>query len=386
MVWGTLGMNLRDHAALPADRDDRLLFWAVQGLLFGFICIGLLVFKAALLDGLVGPTAATQAVLVRLLTLVAVAALLATIYRHPVVRGLSGWRLLATAALACLLVTAVDAVVFPVMIGWLAPGCLAFVQQHPVPLAFQRILFCVVWSLAFYVLRHREAARHAVREAAAARLAATEAEVALRQSELERLAQQIEPHFLFNALSAVLACRHDPEAVESVTTALGDYLRFCLSRSGKPEPLGHELDAIEQLLSVHEARFAGELTCRVTTSPTARRVPVPPLLLGPLVDNALKFGGKTSASPRSIVVEAREAAGQLLIEVTNSGSWLVPSPERPGSGLANLRRRLEISGIEHRLDFVVRGGFVTARVTLPGTTRAMPPAANHPTGPRGSVP
>lgn len=137
---------------------------------------------------------------------------------------------------------------------------------------------------------------------------------------------------------------------------------------------------------MHEARFAGELTCRVTTSPTARRIPVPPLLLGPLVDNALKFGGKTSAPPRSIVVEAREADGQLLVEVTNSGTWVEPPAGRPGSGLANLRRRLEIAGIEHRLDFDVRGGFVTARVTLPGTTRATPAATNHQQPPQGGMP
>lgn len=178
----------------------------------------------------------------------------------------------------------------------------------------------------------------------------------------------------------MLACRRDPAAVEAVTTALADYLRFCLSRHDGPEPLAHELDAIELLLSVHEARFRDALACRVTSSPAARRVCVPPLLLDPLVENALKFGGRTSTSGvRSVTVEARVHGEQLLIEVTNSGCWVEPTPDRPGTGLVNLRRRLEVGPGD---------GVVTARVVLAADAgaAARPDGPGHPGSGRRDFP
>jgi hypothetical protein len=347
-------------ASEPAGHsDDRLLFWVSQGLFFGITTTCLLVLKAAVLDRLIGPGLATSTILVRLAILAVDVLLLAILYRQPAFRRISGAvPFVAATAAACLVVAAVDGGLSALVMRNFLPGSLPVLEQHPLLATLHRIMLCVAWSVAHHALAARSTARQAARRA-------TAAELALRHSELERLGQRIEPHFLFNALNAVLACRHDPEAVEAVTTALADYLRFCLARQGGPEPLGHELDAIELLLAVHEARFRGTLTCSVTSSPAARRVPVPPLLVGPLVDNALKYGGRTSGSPRSVAVEARVHGGELVVEVTNSGAWVEPAADRPGTGLANLRRRLELAGLDHRLEIEARGGGVTARITLP---------------------
>ena len=358
----------------PAGRlDHRLLFWLTQGLFFGIVALGLVVFKMTVLDGLIGPDLATRTILVRLVILGLDVVLLAVIYRQPAFRRITGTVPFAAAtAAACLLVTAFDSGLSRFVIRSFLPGSVPVLEQYPLLATIHRLGLCVAWSVAHHALEQRRASRQAARQA-------IEMELALRHSELERLGQQIEPHFLFNALSAVLACRHDPEAVEAVTTALADYLRFCLSRHGGPEPLAHELDAIELLLSVHEARFRGSLSCRVTSDPAARRMAVPPLLLGPLVDNALKYGAQTSPEPRSVAVEARVTGGQLVVEVTNSGTWVEPAADRPGTGLANLRRRLELSGLEHRLDIEARAGVVTARVTLPASpsTPAQPVPRGH---------
>jgi len=170
---------------------------------------------------------------------------------------------------------------------------------------------CLVWTAVYFLLEQRASLREKGRQAAAAELRAARAEVALRESELERLGQQIEPHFLFNALSAVLACRHDPDAVEVVTSALSDYLRFCLSRGNKPEPLAYELDAVEQLLVVQEARLDEDLHCSVASAPTARQTEVPPLVLAPLVDNALKYAFKTSPAPWKVAITARVGSSPI---------------------------------------------------------------------------
>lgn len=360
----------------PAGRlDQRLLLWLTQGLYFGIVALALVVFKTTVLDGLIGADLANRTILVRLVILAVDVVLLTTIYRQPAFRRITGTVPVAAAmAAACLAVAAFDGVLSLFVIRSFLPGSVPVLEQYPLLATVHRITLCVVWSVAYHALEQRLASRRAARRA-------LEMELALRQSELERLGQQIEPHFLFNALSAVLACRHDPEAVEAVTTALADYLRFCLSRHGGPEPLAHELDAIELLLSVHEARFRGTLTCSVTSTPAARRVAVPPLLLSPLVDNALKYGAQTSPEPRSVAIEARVTGGQLVVEVTNSGTWVEPAADRSGTGLANLRRRLELSGLEHRLDIEAGDGVVTARVTLPAGS----PPATRP-GPADRLP
>jgi len=170
-----------------------------------------------------------------------------------------------------------------------------------------------------------------------------EAEAALRSSELQRLEAQLQPHFLFNALTAVLACRHDPEAVASVTIGLSEHLRFCLSRQGTLEPLSREIDALEHYLAVQRARFGKTLDCRIECTEEAREVLVPPVIIEPLLDNALKHGAITSPAPLRIVVDCRMEGSALVVTVDNSGTWIEPGADgRHGTGLASLRRRLNL--------------------------------------------
>jgi len=170
-----------------------------------------------------------------------------------------------------------------------------------------------------------------------------EAEAALRTSELQRLEAQLQPHFLFNALTAVLACRHDPEAVANVTIGLSEHLRFCLSRQGTLEPLSREIDALEHYLAVQRARFGKALDCRIDCSAKAREMLVPPAIVEPLLDNALKHGAITSPAPLRIVVDCRTEGTTLVVTVDNSGTWIEPGADgRRGTGLANLRKRLDL--------------------------------------------
>ena len=170
-----------------------------------------------------------------------------------------------------------------------------------------------------------------------------EAEAALRTSELQRLEAQLQPHFLFNALTAVLACRHDPEAVANVTIGLSEHLRFCLSRQGTLEPLSREIEALEHYLAVQRARFGKALDCRIECTEEARKVLVPPVIVEPLLDNALKHGAITSPTPLRIVVDCRMEGSTLVVTVDNSGTWIEPGADgRHGTGLANLRRRLNL--------------------------------------------
>ena len=331
--------------------------------LFSLMTAGVTALVLTLGDGLFPTgTGGLGLIVVRMTGFAVLFGILAWIYTQPWLQRLRGWAFGTGVVGACAAMTLLDMAVFPLVIRGIMPEAAVIFERYPVPVTVNRFAFCALWSTLFFVLQQRADVRRTRRQA-------TSALLALRTSELERLSQQIEPHFLFNALSAVLACRHDPDGVEAVTTALGDYLRFSLTRGTEPEPLGQELDAVEQLLSIHEARFRESLSCSVAASLAARRQLVPPLVLAPLLDNALKYGSQTSPLPRRVAVEAVVETERLVITVANSGRWIEPGAT-PGTGLANLRRRLELLGIRYQLNFHEADGLVTARLVLPAQVAA----------------
>lgn len=359
----------RDDAAeaeVAAARDDGLVYGLSQLTLIGLMTAGNASITQVASRGMSDPPESLWPFVgLRLVANLGMFFALGLTYRRPWFRQLRGASLIAGVAVACLVAAASDIMLFPILLGSTAPEYLALIERHPVQIGVSRLLFCIVWSTLDQMLQLRAAARKTMRAMAVTRRQATEALLALRTSELERLTQQIEPHFLFNALSAVLACREDPAAVESLTSSLADYLRFCLSRGTEPEPLGQELDAVEELLSVHEARFGESLCTSVGAEPATRRMLAPPLVLAPLVDNALKYGAETSPLPRSVAVDADLVEGQLVLTVTNSGHWVEPATEATGSGLANLKRRLELLNVAFTLDVEADDQQVAVRLTLP---------------------
>ncbi len=360
-----------DRAASRADEashasgDERQLFWFTQAVILPLVTLGVATVFSSLTTPDLPAGSLPWLILVRMCTIFGATLFLRSIYRLPRIERLDGGWLVATVVAACLTAALLELAGFQLIAVWLMPVALAAVERYPSFAVMARFIICLFWSATYLLLRQRATSLRNAAAAATAKLRATKAEVALRESELERLGQHVEPHFLFNALSAVLACRHDPDAVEAVTTALSDYLRFCLARGKEPEPLAHELDATEQLLSVHEARFGDDLRCSVGASPAARRIAVPPMVLAPLVDNALKFASQTCHPPWEIAVTARVADHRLVITVSNSGRWAAADSTRQGTGLANLRRRLELSGVDHQLDLREEGGTVTATLSLP---------------------
>lgn len=166
--------------------------------------------------------------------------------------------------------------------------------------------------------------------------------LALRK-ELERLQGQISPHFLFNALNTVMACREDPAAIETLTQSLANYLRFLLRPAATLEPLSRELDALEEYLTIQGVRFGDGLETRIDCDLAARTVEVPPVMVQPLVENAIKYGGQTAGQPVRVHVAARRAGDWLEVEVANTGRWVAPGgPDSTGTGLASLQQRLRL--------------------------------------------
>jgi LytS/YehU family sensor histidine kinase len=198
-------------------------------------------------------------------------------------------------------------------------------------------------------------------------------EVSRRQqkSELALLRSQMQPHFLFNALTAVMAVSDDKEKVEELAQSLADYLRFSLSKSDDDaSPLGDELEALENYLQVEKIRFAENLNYQIDADQEARAFSVPGQLVQPLLENAIKYGRQTSPMPLSILIEAQRSGDCLRLTVENTGSW-VEHPASSGDlgigiGVSNLRRRLQLLyGDRATLTYEQSPELVRAIVTLP---------------------
>lgn len=168
-------------------------------------------------------------------------------------------------------------------------------------------------------------------------------EAAARTSELAMLRAQINPHFLFNALGSILAQSDNPHLVRQLTFALSDYLRFSLQQRGEWESLGVELKALENYLQVETTRFEENLEYRIDASERARACTVPNAIVQPLLENAIKYGQRSSIRPLRIEIVATVEESTLVIAVSNSGEWLAPEQHDSSKiGLSNLRRRLQL--------------------------------------------
>ena len=215
-----------------------------------------------------------------------------------------------------------------------------------------------------------------------AELRMLKAEAIARESEVRQLQEQMNPHFLFNAFNAVVASKHDPEAVESVTRDLSDFLRFTLGQARTYEPLSRELQALEKYLAVQQARFGENLVCRIACDRAAHSVLVPPMLIQPLLENALHYGAETSTMPLKVEVTAKVADGRLEVVVANTGRWVSPDTTRsPSTGIRSLRKRLALLiGDDATVDTVIDpdldGGWVRVVIRLP--VPAAPPTAAEP--------
>ena len=163
------------------------------------------------------------------------------------------------------------------------------------------------------------------------------------------LQAQIEPHFVFNALNTIASfIRTDPERARQLVLAFADALRARFARPGEFVTLDEELGHVRSYLALEQARFANQLDVAVEADPEALQVRLPPLLVQPLVENAVKHG-KTDR-PLHLLVRARVRRGRLRVTVRDDGRGIardaierVLDPgfgDGTGVGLANVQLRL----------------------------------------------
>ena len=165
------------------------------------------------------------------------------------------------------------------------------------------------------------------------------AETTARLAELQ---SRIRPHFLFNTLNTALTLvRLDPAKAEGVLEDLAELFRVAISEGAQSVSLGEEVDLAQRYLDIEQIRFGSRLHVNWELDPQAASARVPPLLLQPLVENAVRHGVEPSAEGGVIRVRTRVKLGRAVVSITNS---IPKEPSRPGHGMAlrNVRERLRL--------------------------------------------
>jgi two-component system sensor histidine kinase LytS len=141
---------------------------------------------------------------------------------------------------------------------------------------------------------------------------------ATASAELAAVQAQIEPHFLFNALNTIAAfCRTNPDEARRLVLSFAEYCRWSLRRPAAFVELAEELRHVDAYVALERARFGDQLEVDVRVAPSARSAIVPPFLIQPLVENAIKHG-KTDR-PLRVVVRAEVRFGRLRVTVRDNG-------------------------------------------------------------------
>ena len=235
-----------------------------------------------------------------------------------------------------------------------------YARQLPFLFAIGVLLFLL--SLAVhYVLLAFEAARQAERRQ-------LELEILTRDAELRALRAQIDPHFLYNSLNSISALTgSDAPGARRMCLLLGEFLRHTLAVSARQRiPLADELALAEGYLDIEQVRFGSRLRVQRRVDDDASACLVPPLLLQPLVENAVTHGVARLLEGGLIRLDVSRQDGQLTIVVENPCEADAAAARSGGLGLANVRGRLEaMFGRDARMATQVGAGQFRVELRLP---------------------
>ncbi len=190
------------------------------------------------------------------------------------------------------------------------------------------------------------------------------------EAQLSALRAQINPHFLFNALTTIgFLINTSPKKAFETLIHLTQLLRGVLNSTGEFSTLGDELKLIESYLDIEKARFEERLEVFLEISPELFHLQIPSLILQPLVENAVKHGISNKKDGGRIVISGTTTGNELILEVSDTGIGFHRETEtrRAGVGLSNIKQRLESHfGDSARFEIKMKpAGGTTARISIP---------------------
>ena len=185
----------------------------------------------------------------------------------------------------------------------------------------------------------------------------------LAQAEIKRLQAQIEPHFLFNSLNTITSfCRTNPGKARELLIDLSSYLRKSLKNHKDFVTVADELQQIKSYLAIEKARFEERINVSIDMKPGCEEWPIPPLIIQPLVENAVKHGISAKEEGGSVSVVISKHNEELHIIVQDDGIGMDKKQSKnifrkssinnnsSGIGLQNINKRMEqIYGPQYKL-------------------------------------
>jgi len=233
-------------------------------------------------------------------------------------------------------------------------------------LLFAGAIGLLVAVLGHYMVAAFERSRQAERRA-------LELRVLAREAELRSLRAQLDPHFLFNSLNSVAALiGSDPQAARRMCFLMAGFFRKSLGL-GREESiaLAEEISLAETFLAIEEVRFGERLRTRFDVAQDTLTLAVPPLVLQPLVENAVHHGVAHLVEGGEVRVQARRRDGLLELAVENPCDPERPPSRGAGVGLANVRSRIEaLFGHRASVDVTATPAHFRVSILLPASTAA----------------
>lgn len=223
-----------------------------------------------------------------------------------------------------------------------------------------RSLLFFIWSLIYFAYHYFERVRDQ-------EIKNLQWEASKNESELQNLKNQLNPHFMFNAMNSIRALiDEDPVLAKKSVTQLSNLLRNTL-KTGKQEliTLEDEIYIVNDYLALEKIRFEERLNWSEDIEPSMAQIKIPPLLLQTLVENAVKHGISKLEEGGEIQVVAKKEGKEYIFEVINDGKY-EPGFTTSGIGLENSKKRLNILyGEKAKLTILEENNKVITRVIIP---------------------
>jgi two-component system, LytTR family, sensor histidine kinase AlgZ len=242
------------------------------------------------------------------------------------------WRLLGTHIVTAMWMSAIVATLTPFLVR-------SYAQLFPtLPLRFHAAIPALTGMVFLFYLM--SVALHYLMLAVET---SQQSEVLAREAELKALKSQINPHFLFNSLNSISALTSlDPAKAREMCIRLSEFLRNSLRLGERASvPFGEELALTSTYLDVEQVRFGARLRITRNFETACNSCEVPPLLLQPLAENAIKHGIASLTEGGEITMNAWISNQQLHFTIENPFDPDAPAQGKSGFGLVNVRRRLQ---------------------------------------------
>jgi two-component system sensor histidine kinase AlgZ len=195
---------------------------------------------------------------------------------------------------------------------------------------------------------------------------------AVAEARIQALQARIRPHFLYNSINAVISLiRADPRGAERALEDMADLFRVLMADNRTLTPITQEIELVRQYLAIETIRLGERLRVAWKTEGVPPDALVPPMVLQPLVENAVYHGIEPSPAGGEISIDIGRAGGQLHMTLTNP----MPAENRHAPGnrmaIANIRERLQLHfDAEASMKSEVRDGIYTVTIRMPYLTGA----------------